>query len=660
MDLRDYLDILRTRWRLITVTTLLGVIAAGLASALTTPIYQSTATLFITTTDGSNISSAFQGEMFTQQRIRSYPEMVVSNQVMEDVVNELGLPISPASLPGKISVNNPLDTVLLEISATDPNPAVAQQIAQTTAEKFIAFVREIESPTLDVPGEVPSSTDPVDPAAAGLTDPLIKVDILQAALVPTSPISPRTTINLALGLLVGLAVGVGAAVLLETLDTRIKNVEGLQKYFDTTLLGVIGYDPDAAKMPLVVQDAPHSKRAESFRQVRTNLQFVDVDHRPRSLVVTSSIPREGKSTAAINLALTIAQTGRPVFLIEADLRRPKVAEYLGAESGAGLTDVLVGRATVDEVLQPWGRTGNLWFLASGPLPPNPSELLGSQAMADLIHHLETRATLIIDAPPLLPVTDAAVVTQMAGGALIVVAANKARREQLRTAEEAIGSVGGRVLGLVMNMASNKGPDASRYGYSYGYDYRANGQRGKLGDEAPVVPAGLGGLPGVNGSPNPTMPGLKPAAPAQVDLTPEAKPVPAAKASSTKPAPIAGKPTPTSPAPTSPSPSRSLAEVLDPITRTTPKATSAPTPATAPAPVPERPRPPEPVTSTVAAPLVRATPAPPPPPAPAASDEPAVSPFDVDRILPGEDWQPPKPRRAFDPLTAPLDEVAGES
>ena len=312
-------------------------------------------------------------------------------------------------------------------------------------------------------------------------------------------------INLALGFLVGLAVGVGAAVLLETLDTRIKSIESLTKYFEQPLLGVIGFEAEAKEKPLLTDVQGQSKRAESFRQVRTNLQFVDIDHRPKSIVITSSVPREGKTTTAINLALTIAQTGQPVFLIEADLRRPKVADYLKIEGGAGLTDVLVGRATVDEVLQPWGATGNLWVMASGPLPPNPSELLGSQAMSDLVHHLEKRATLIIDAPPLLPVTDAAVLTRLSGGALMVIATGKTRREQLRTAEQSIETVGGKILGLVMNMAPPRGPDSHRYGYGYQYDYSATSAPGKYEDHAPVIPAGFGGLPGVNGSPTPTFP-----------------------------------------------------------------------------------------------------------------------------------------------------------
>lgn len=469
MDLRDYLDILRARWILITVVTLTGVIAAAVVSMLATPLYQSCTTQFVSAQGSTGgLDTAYTGQLFSQQRIKSYVDAVTSTPVMQAVASDLNLSLSPAQIANQIDVSNPLDTVNLKICATDPSPEQAQSIAVATANQFKTYVGTIEVPLAN-------------------GKPLIKISGIDDAPLPTTPVSPRTAINIALGFLVGLAVGVGAAVLLETLDTRIKTVEALLKHFDHPLLGVIAYDTNAAKHPLIVQDPSQSKRAESFRQLRTNLQFVDIDHRPRSIVVTSSIPQEGKSTTAINLAVTIAQSGQTVFLIEGDLRRPKVSEYLGIEGAAGLTDLLVGRASVDDVIQPWGTTGNLWLLAAGPLPPNPSELLGSQAMADLIHDLEQRATLIIDAPPLLPVTDAAVLTKLTGGAIVIVRSGKTRREQLRTAESTISGVGGRILGLVMNMTPIKGLDSTRYGYGYGYDY--SGPKGdSMGQQPPVSPA----------------------------------------------------------------------------------------------------------------------------------------------------------------------------
>jgi len=662
VDLRDYLDILRARWVLIVVTTLLGASAAAVGSMLTTPLYQSCTTRFVSISDSQlDVATAYTGSLFTQQRVKSYVDGVTSTPVMQSVVEELGIPLTPGQLASKIDVNNPLDTVNLEICATDPNPVQAQRIASATADQFRAFAGTLEQPQAD-------------------GSSLVQISQLEAANLPTAPVSPRTEINIALGFLVGLAIGVGAAVLLETLDTRIKSIEVLAKYFDQPLLGVIGYDPEAPKKPLIVQDSPQSKRAESFRQVRTNLQFVDIDHRPRSIVVTSSIPREGKSTTAINLAITIAQTGQPVFLIEGDLRRPKVADYLGIEGGAGLTDVLVGRATVDEVMQPWGASGNLWVLTAGPLPPNPSELLGSQAMADLVHHLEKRATLIIDTPPLLPVTDAAVLSQLAGGAIIVIRTGKTRREQVRTAVSGIEGVGGRILGLVMNMAPAKGPDSHRYGYGYSYDYQSVETRGKLGHHPPVIPAGLGTRPGVNGSPNPTtpvspMPAASPTPPKEPDQTDDVPVAPAPRKSKKVPA-VTGKVSKakqTSSAsalvdralgrdPKSPEqPQVVLAPVTDALATTT-STDDAPSERSVPS-GPRGGRTPRSQPDADGPPLAQAVattdkvighslkvPLPEP-----VVEEPAV-PFEPD-AEPVGDWTPPKPRPAFDPLTAPLDEVA---
>ena len=158
-------------------------------------------------------------------------------------------------------------------------------------------------------------------------------------------------------------------------------------------------DPDAVKRPLIVEVDPRSPRAEAFRSLRTNLQFIDAANHPRTLVVTSSLAGEGKSTMSANLALTMAQGGSRVCLVEADLRRPKVLDYLGLEGAVGLTDALIGRAEVFDVIQPYGGT-NLWVLGAGPIPPNPSELLGSTAMRSILNHLTSRFDyVVIDSPP---------------------------------------------------------------------------------------------------------------------------------------------------------------------------------------------------------------------------------------------------------------------
>jgi capsular exopolysaccharide synthesis family protein len=267
-------------------------------------------------------------------------------------------------------------------------------------------------------------------------------------------VAPRPVRNYAIALLIGLAAGAAAAVLRETLDTTIRTAQALGDLTSRPLLGTIPFDAGARDHPLLVSEQRHSTRAEAFRQLRTNLQFVDVDRGAQSIVVTSSVPDEGKSATAANLAIVFANAGGRVLLVEADMRRPRVAEYLGLEGAVGLSNVLAGQADVDDVLQRWGPL-DLWVLASGALPPNPSELLASQALVDLLDKMRSRFdTIIIDTPPLLPVTDAAVAAVRADGALVVVRCGKTSRAQVRTATQALAAVDARVLGFVFNMAKS--------------------------------------------------------------------------------------------------------------------------------------------------------------------------------------------------------------
>ena len=452
MDIRDYALVLRKRWRLIVLCTLLAVAASLLATLAATPIYQASAQLFVSTSTGvdSNVSGLNQGGQFAQQRVKSYADIVNSPAVTEAVIEELGLGISPRRLAGTIEATAPLDTVLINVDVTNADPRQAQRIANSVAEQFTTVASDLETPT-------------------GQQSSPVKVSVVRTADLPQGPVSPRTKLNIALGLLVGLAVGVGGAVLRETLDTSLKGADEIQQALDLPTLGIIAYDPDAEKRPLIVHVDPQSTRAEAFRQLRTNLQFVDVDRKPRSIVVTSSVPSEGKTTTTCNLAIALTQAGLRVILVEADLRRPRLASYLGLEGAVGLTDALVGRTDLDDVLQPWG-DGNLQVLASGPTPPNPSELLGSEQMGELLEALESRCDLVLlDAPPLLPVTDAAVLSAHASGAIVVVRSGSTTREQASRAVEILRAVDAHVYGVVINMVPTKGPGADKYGY-YGYGY----------------------------------------------------------------------------------------------------------------------------------------------------------------------------------------------
>ena len=290
--------------------------------------------------------------------------------------------------------------------------------------------------------------------------------LLRTATVPTAPTTPNPKRNLELGTLVGLALGFGLALLREVLDTKVRSEADVQKVTGASVIARIGYDDDAPQHPLIMQNSPHSHRSEAFRRLRTNLQFLDIADRPKTIVVTSSLPGEGKTTTAINLAITLADAGSRVALVDADLHRPSIADYMGLEGEVGLTTVLIGQADLQDAIQPWGN-GNLHVLPSGQVLPNPSELLGSRSMANLLEQLASQYDIVlIDTPPLLPVTDAAILAKMTGGALVVAGADALHRQQLTDGLGSLEDVGARVLGVVLNRLKDKQSDAySYYGYA---------------------------------------------------------------------------------------------------------------------------------------------------------------------------------------------------
>ena len=392
MELQDYIKILRTRWVSILIITLLGG-GAGLGlSLLTTPTYEARAQVFVSVHTGGSSNDLLQGSNFTQKQVKSYTDLVTSPLVLLPVIEELGLSTTPDLLAESIRADSPLNTVLINIVASDEDPQLASGIANATADSLATQVILLEKPDAEA--------SPV------------KISPVRLATAPIAPASPNTKLNVALGLLVGLALGVGLAVLREVLDTGIRSEADISQITSSSVIGKIDYDEDAPDQPLIVQSHPHSLRAEAFRRLRTNLQFIDVAGRPQTIVVTSSLPGEGKSTTSINLALALADSGAKVVLVDADLRRPSVAEYMGVEGNVGLTTVLIGRASVEDVVQPWG-AGNLHILPSGQIPPNPSELLGSSSMANLLDSLSKMYDIVlIDTPPLLPVTDAAVLARI--------------------------------------------------------------------------------------------------------------------------------------------------------------------------------------------------------------------------------------------------------
>lgn len=423
---------------------LVGLLLGATVSLLAPRSYTAETKLFVAIQNSGSVTELQQGNTFTQARVKSYVETAATPLVLQPVIDELGLPTSPQELASEVEAHADLNTVIITVTASNESPSLAAAVAQSTADSLIDAVETLESPGN---GQSP-----------------VKLSVVTPASEPTTATSPNTALNIALGLLLGFILGLAAALIRSSLDTKVRGEQDLQRLSDAPLLGGLSYDADAAKKPLLTQASSQGTRAEAFRQIRTNLQFANVNNLSRTMLVTSSLPGEGKSTTASNVAIAMAQTGQRVALVDADLRRPMISTYLGLEQSAGLTTALLGTAPVEELLQPWG-DDELYVLTSGLIPPNPSELLGSAAMGHVISRLEeTFDAVIIDAPPLIPVTDGSVLAQKVGGVLLVVGAGKVRNQDLERSFEALRLVQAKILGVVLNLLPAKGPDA--YAYSY--------------------------------------------------------------------------------------------------------------------------------------------------------------------------------------------------
>ncbi len=467
-DLRQYLNVVRTYWRGIGAILLVTILLSFLWTLTQPKVFQASSSGLVVTAGSDSLNTALAGETLAKSKATSYQSIAGSRSVAAKVQKDLDLTQSPDDLLEQISVDVPTATAEIRISAKSTDPAAAQELANAWVEALADEVVSIEPPSESngVAGEAP-----------------VKLAPLGRAALPTTPVSPNTKLALALGGIVGLALGLGYALLRGHLDRRIRSTEAVER-LGVNLAGTIPQDRRLLEHRRIVESGTldHDDRdshafSESLRELRTNLSYMDVDNPPRTIVVTSSVPGEGKSSIAANLAVAVAATGREVVIIDGDLRRPVVTEIFGLPDGAGLTDVLSGMADLEDVLQPYGPIPNLSVLAAGRIPPNPSELLGSRSMKNLLRDLARDRVVIIDAPPLLPVTDAAILTKSADGALVTVKAGSTTVDELQKAIDNLRKVDGRVLGAILNQVPTKGVQAGQYGY-YGKYYYSSVEYGK--------------------------------------------------------------------------------------------------------------------------------------------------------------------------------------
>jgi tyrosine-protein kinase len=434
VGLHEGIQVARKRWRVVLLGLLCGLLGATAITGLTPREYSAQVTIYLTAQSGADgPAAAYQGSLLSEQRVKSYTQLLTGTLVAQRVVDRLRLEIPATEVASKIQASAQPDTVLLTATATDGSPLQAKNIADATGEVFTDLVSELERPAPDQPATVTAR-------------------VVEQATLPSDPVTPRPMTNLCLGALLGLVAGCALALLRDALDTTIKSTDQLAQLTGAPNLGTITRDPDMPKHPLTVHENPHAPQAEAFRKIRTNLQFIDVDRPNKTIVVTSALPEEGKTTVLCNLAIVLSQAGRRVVLVETDLRRPRAVDYLGLEGSVGVTSVLAGQVSLGQALQPWG--GPMFtVLASGPTPPNPSELLSSKQMVNMLAELRERYdTVLLDTPPLLPVTDAAVLAGAADGALLVVRYGRTTTHQVEAAMAALQSASARLLGTAFTMA----------------------------------------------------------------------------------------------------------------------------------------------------------------------------------------------------------------
>lgn len=450
LELRDYLRILRKRRWLVVVCLLAFV---GVAAALTvsaTPIYQASAKLFVgqrqVTTE--ELQQGVQVSQLSQQLLATYAEVIRTTPIVEQAIEAANLDASSRSLSSQLEAAPIIDTQLLRVSYRHPNPKIAQLTVNAVARAFESEIRKIE-------GARASPTD----------EPAIKVSLVQPALLPATPVSPQPVRNVGLAFVLGLVVGVGLALLIEYLDTTIKHKEDVE---DRLGLPVLASVPriQTRREELYLEGDNQSAFAETFRKLRTALQLYGAQVTNRTILVTSPLSSEGKSTTAVNLAAVFAYTGSHTVLVEADLRRPKLHQHYTIRDMNGLTMALLQRIDLDHAIMPTN-IPHLDCIPAGAIPPNPVELLGSGSMHAILEDLRGRyETIIIDAPPMLPVADATTIVPRVDAAVLVARVKLTRRDQLRDSAELIRKVGGNIVGVVLNAVP---VDLSAGQYSYYYD-----------------------------------------------------------------------------------------------------------------------------------------------------------------------------------------------
>lgn len=465
MEIRDFYRLLIRHLLLISLATLLGISASTAVTIFTPKSYTAQAQLFVSIPPAAiDIGLLATGGNFTQQRVKTYANVINGPDTLKPVIEALELDVEWSELAKKVKGSAPLDTSLINLTVSEGDPVLAAALANAIGKQF-----ESTAALLEVEDALGSSP--------------VKVTLAKYAVVPESPSSPKILLNLLLGLILGFGLGVGIGILRQIFDDTVKNEDQLD---ELALLGAVGFDPEAENKPLISEISAFSTRSEAFRQLRTNIEFLRADNPPQVISIASPLPGEGKTTTVLNLGIAFAQSGYKILCMECDLRRPSTSEYIKYNADqSGVTEILSGKIPLKSQkslnsLVKYDESTGIHFLTSGKQAPNPAELLDSPTFEKLIRMLRKEFDyILIDSPPLLPVTDGGLIAQQADGVLLVVKAGSTKVDQFRGGRDLLSKVNASVLGVLLNMIPlNRNGES--YGYRYGYSYSYQRKYGVYG------------------------------------------------------------------------------------------------------------------------------------------------------------------------------------
>jgi succinoglycan biosynthesis transport protein ExoP len=510
IDLRSYLKVLSRRRWMIAATFLTVITATAVVTWRMTPIYEGVAKVEIqpTSTSSTEASRLLESVVDPTRRLQTQVEIAGSDEVLKIAAKELGLS-STEPLLNSLSVELLPDTEIIRVAVEHERPDEARSWTNAVAEAYITFRREqaldravragralasdvevVKAQIADLDNELQQSPPNASSLRSERDRAILQLNSLEntlrqlpeaeelqegggsvitPAVLPTEPVQPKKALNLALAVVVGATLALGLALLAENLDDRMKNPEEVEERVGAPVLGYIPLVKEwqeTRRSGLAITSATASGAAEAYRTLRTNLRFVSLERPLQVILVTSPVAEAGKSTAAANLAATLAQGGSHVVLVSADLRRPSVHKIFGLSNSKGLLDALSTDFPLQEALQKH-ELKNFRLLATGGLPPNPTEILGSERFTELLTRLRKLAEyVVIDAPPVLGLGDSSALASKVDGILMVVRTGSVTKREVSHATDQLRKGGGRVVGCVLNaVEADQG-----YGYYYHYYY----------------------------------------------------------------------------------------------------------------------------------------------------------------------------------------------